>query len=264
MKNPLRRGILLALAVCLLLGAAGLLTACDPTYYQGSADENALVTVAIRSLPGCFAGHGSTGVQKLDEDDYGRVLFIYHEDSLLDKNMVALCILQKTESGGFAKRDRVYYLRGRNVLLATTEDLSVNLEKAKSLFFEEEINAFKAANDWNESTFDDYMASSEIRSDFSIKEAGDVPRDTFEADFGHNKNISCRPMFKTDDGRLVYTVEKWTEQPNGKHDVAGVYLILLNHKHEVDTKSLANMIELTGVENFTEEFAEFLEKNGIS
>ncbi len=77
MKNRVIRVLSLVLAACVMVGGLCCLAACDPTFYYGPDMD--LVATAVRSLPGCYGEFRSTTVEVMETDDYGRVLFAYHE-----------------------------------------------------------------------------------------------------------------------------------------------------------------------------------------
>ncbi len=271
MKTARRSLLLLLTASLLLLAVAGVLTSCDPTYFIGPDESVAIVTVAVRSLPACTASHGGTSVWKLEEDEYGRILFAYlemggftasAESHPLGESIFALCVMQGWEEGDLFGSDQVYYLQGKNVCLTTYEEYPRDNEAVLDCFTDEQIATLKANNDWGQPDFAENMAVSECHDDFSVEGEYAIRTDAFDEMFGE---WSCYcPMFATEDGRLAYTVVQIENIAEGEYEITGMYLILLNAAGGIDAQSRKNMVEVTTPDAFPEEFAEFLMKNGLS
>jgi len=107
--------------------------------YTGDYPE--LYTVAIHSIPGNqgYDEHPefffSSTVEVLDEDDYGRVLFVYCEHEIY-----AVLVCQKADG------DYVYFYPDYNYIAASKQKYPAMPE---DYFAGDEIEALKEINDWN-------------------------------------------------------------------------------------------------------------------
>lgn len=141
-------GMILVISIVMSLGSC---------FWPGYRGENpALFTVAVNNV---FAscGYGSNGevmydpaIEVLETDDYGRVLFFYQE--LRRNYTTSLLILQKSD-----EETASYY---RDVCCISI--YGDTYELTKDSFCEAEIDALKAANDWNQPINDSKCATTPI------------------------------------------------------------------------------------------------------
>lgn len=113
-----------------------------------SGDHPELYTVAINSFLGS-AGYGSNGeivfsaeAGVIETDDYGRVLFYYHEG--INDEGCGYGILQM-QQGGYA-----YFYEDESVICAANDWTGNGAYTHDEWFSQKEIDAFKALNDWNQ------------------------------------------------------------------------------------------------------------------
>ena len=123
------------------------LVSCTYTYkYKG--DDVDLFTTAIHSV---LWTKGSSGwewptdpiITVIDKDQYGRVLFRYTEDVIAQnvQPFSSLVILQSSTE------DYVYYYENINYIVKAKEGF---FHEDEAIFFDDEIQLLKNANDWNE------------------------------------------------------------------------------------------------------------------
>ena len=190
----------------------------EPFKYSGSYAD--LYTEALHSILG-IAGrieyeHGVLNpvIEVVDQDEYGRKLFLYNEEGIM-KGVVFLLISQKTEN------DTVYYYPDYNFLIVAEEDLSRvhSEEKEKDVqqswwesdVFSDQIAELKAINDWNKEIRLERCVSQKIILD---KENDPLPSKRrlkiYEEIFGEYKNYGdayIQFLTKDDDGKLLYLAE---------------------------------------------------------
>ena len=131
-----------------ILAFSMLLSLASCTYkYKG--DDVDLFTTAIHSIlwtEGCSSGHEwktDPIITVIDKDQYGRVLFRYTED-VKQRNVQpfsSLVILQSSTE------DFVYYYENINYIVKAKEGF---FHEDEAIFFDNEIQLLKNANDWNE------------------------------------------------------------------------------------------------------------------
>jgi len=135
----------IALVIVLTL----LLTACHDTHiYRGEFPE--LHIIAIESVIGTI-GDEMNRVIFLDEDMYGRKLFAYLGRAYFNRELeepysLAIVIAQKTND------QYAFYYDTNNYIVVTVESKYNELyeEKVYSYFTQDEIDALKVANDWDQ------------------------------------------------------------------------------------------------------------------
>ena len=136
-----------------------------------------LFTVAVSSLvTESFINDIETEFEcevfKIEEDDYGRVLFSYRDkDYNFIKNNVL--ISQYTESG------RVYFYQNFNFICSrlSNEDYYSGNYRNNPLIWvsEEDLNNLKKWNDWNKPINNEKCVSALVRNIFDDKEYNEVP-----------------------------------------------------------------------------------------
>ena len=150
------KGMAITLAISLVLGGfyIALMIGIAKIGYRGEHPE--LFTVAVNNV---FASCGTSsngearfdpGIEVLETDDYGRVLFFYLET--LNEYSPSLLILQKSDE------ETASYYRD----MCCISIYGDTYELSKDSFSEAEIEALKAANDWNQPINDSKCVSTPI------------------------------------------------------------------------------------------------------
>lgn len=129
----------------LCLFAVLFFSSCKGHDYEYTGEYPALYTEAIHSLL-WTKGISSKAdiicdplIKKLEEDNYGRILFEYSEKAFIsDFAFSSLIVLQKEDS------DFVYFYEDFNFICKGKETVNSKVE-----FNEREINELKVLNDWN-------------------------------------------------------------------------------------------------------------------
>lgn len=153
----MKRGLSIIFVLLILVS----LTSCGG--YKGySGDNSELYTVAINSVP-WINGFSWTAdfvcdpqIEIVEEDEYGRIMFIYHERYYggSDIGFAALVISQSSNE------KEVFYYEDVNYIVKKQETYidAVELE----VFNDEEIEALKSINDWDQEIDYDKCVKKEI------------------------------------------------------------------------------------------------------
>ena len=159
MKKSVYSGLIILVITVVILVMS--LTSCGG--YKGySGDNSELYTVAINSVP-WINGYSWTAdfvcdpqIEIVEEDDYGRIMFIYHEKFYggSDIGFAALVISQSSNE------KEVFYYEDVNYIVKKQETYidAVELE----VFNDEEIEALKSINDWDQEIDYDKCVKKEI------------------------------------------------------------------------------------------------------
>lgn len=128
-----------------------------PPEYTGENPE--LYTVAINNFLGS-AGYGSNGeipiqskIGIIETDAYGRVLFYYHEGTIIEG--CGYGILQKSQDG-------YAYFYEDDCVIPADDDWNYREVTHEDWFTEDEIAAFKTRNDWNQPMNDSKCTKEQI------------------------------------------------------------------------------------------------------
>ena len=244
-KYIVNRKILLPL-MCLLL----FLNSCVSSIFEYTGEYPELFTVAVSSILGA-RGYESVGrtydparIEVLEEDDFGRVLFSYWENTIESHiTGYSYIIMQKT-NGGY-----VYYYPYYNFIFRDFPDNDIEL--------------FKSTNSWNQEMSDD-SAFEGVKISRN-KETGPIPWshlfDTYYKIFPYSKlerrHVATTVEFLRADsyGRTIYFTSGF------KDDGTEIYIaILFKSDHGFDIES--GVLEITDPSNYQTELRLFMEANG--
>ena len=213
--------------------------------YLGSYPE--LFSVAINSLLGARGFYiggspGSGGIQLLiridDEDEYGRILFLYRDDFFLGED--SRVIMQKIDG------DYAYFYPHYNFILRSRENIN--------RFTDEDIEVFKKINSWNQEMSD---SSEFVRVRITRqKKDGLVSNDrlieTFLYLFPNTTLTTSQKLsnviFLRDDnyGRSIYSI--------------GMFIILFQFDYSLNIET--GILEITDRYNYQSKLRLFMETNG--
>ncbi|MCH4202442.1 MAG: hypothetical protein LKF69_01565 [Bacilli bacterium] len=129
----------------------------NPVFKEYVGKYADLYTVAVHSIEESRGFIDATGtfqpaLEKLDEDEQGRVLFCYSEAQ--ETGNVYLLIMQKSDDNDVYYYDKINYIceplsEGNYVILYGAKKPSIIYDKYNG-FSEDMINELKTLNDWNE------------------------------------------------------------------------------------------------------------------
>ena len=224
------------------------LTGCRGRIYDGEYPE--LFSVAIHSLLGArgyeVGHHNVSGIGVLEEDDHGRVLFLYSEDSISSR-----LILQKVDG------DYAYFYPYYNFILnygirprSAPADFSFG-------FTEEEIDELKEANSWNQPLSDN--SEFERVPIIRLKEEGPV---SFEILSNVNYQIFPEATRRgINSNNAIYRMNSLRTDRYGRTVYfASPYAVLLQPDHSFDLET--GVLEITDINNYQTELRLFMEANG--
>ena len=159
MRKLLMNPIIMIIGVLVMILAYSLIFNACGGKYRG--DHPDLYSVAIHNFPGAwgYSGNGEISgqppdVEVIEKDSYGRTLFYYHEG--INDYGCGYGIMQKSQDG------HVYYYEYDCVLHAENAGTSSGKVQHDGWFTEEEINAFKADNDWDQPINEEKCTKAEI------------------------------------------------------------------------------------------------------
>ena len=226
----------------LLIGCLIFLASCSrERIYEGDYPE--LFSVAIHSLLGVrgyeFGHGGEPWIQILDEDDYGRVLFLYLEESAAWGHL----IMQKVDG------DYAYFYPHYNFIL---------------LHLEERTDELKEMNNWNQPMSD--VSEFERVPIVRQKESGPISDELLievyheiflGVSLGRRRNAAILMQFLRTDhyGRSVYIGEGADSQWRG---VRKVVFFQPDHSFDLET----GVLEIRDMNNYQTELRLFMEANG--
>jgi len=124
-----------------------LFTSCERSIKYHGPDVN-LNTVVLNNIIGLYSLEDS-GIAPMEQDDYGRKLFVYQGKSVAipDPGLVAICICQKSDSKyAYYYPEDCFLLYQNNVNSNLRDDALVN--KALELAPATDLESLKEKNDW--------------------------------------------------------------------------------------------------------------------
>ena len=248
------------IVICLLMCLITLLTACDDinTYKENNPE---LQVIATNSLLGVFGGDFDK-VSKLEEDDYGRTLFVF-EGEVDDGIVLAVLISQKNTS------EKSYYYDNTNYIICKIEYAEylkpLNLDLVKKHFTDNEIQELKDDNDWNTELKEDKFFEIEITrkkheiiSEKKQKQVFENLTKTKDYDAAYST-----PLTTDKKGKTIYFMTQHSYDSKTDMDYWGKsYLVMFDSSGEV--------IDDTGTQeiqdrwNYLNDLKEFKEANGWS
>jgi len=254
MTSRIASKIMLVVAILFV----SLLAACGAFEYNGDYPE--LFSVAINSVLGTQGGFsGRQGIQPelrvLEEDNYGRVMFMYSEDNAISP--VSFLIMQKVEG------DYVYFYQHYNFFSDSIRHLRQEPDEDKLAYLKE-------INNWNQ----EMSESSEFFRTQIVRrpESGPVPNDIrvevfmelFPASNVRPSTIAANnPFLRTDRyGRSVYLLSglQW-KYDDVEHERVFVHIAVLfqpDHNFDIEKGTLV----ITDYYNYQTDLRLFMEANG--
>lgn len=259
-RRKMKKTISLLIIAILLIAC----TSCNGYQYEYTGENAGLYTVAVNSLLGA-RGFKSGDVKDplieiMEEDDYGRIMFLYYEGIMINNYDYALIIVQKIES------DYVYYYPDYNFIVAavdytspqdkTTQDYEYVYYypqfQYRAKFKVEQVNKLKEDNDWNKEPDENkcfkQAVINEKVSPLQKKEQRELHSELFKNEKPYSESLI---IFLTQDnfGRSVYFVRSnWTR--------AAEFMIIIIYPNG-EKKS----IKLVNYYNYQDELKAFKEQN---
>ena len=266
----MRKKVCILIAALLLLSKC--LSGCYHTEYKGEYPE--LYTVAVYNFLG-RAGCWSNGevvkdseIELLETDSYGRVMFLYHE-GISDWGR-GYGILQKSQDG------YAYFYEDDCVLVSGDVWNGHDEYFHEKWFIEEELDAFKVRNDWDQPLNEEKCTKKAI----VIKEpAGKrAPKKSYMEDLAKsywNKEETAvsfhtnrDAIFLTEDsyGRELYWMYSWRKD-DGDNSTYSIFAIIINPDGTCDGASAMLLLnDYTWGESYEinsrEALKEFKQQNG--
>ena len=243
----------------LLLISTIFLTSCFRTDVTYTGDFPELFSVALHSLLGAKGYEGghlsSPSIRVLEEDSYGRVLFLYHEDWIYSN-----LIIQKFDD------DYAYFYPYYNFIL--TYGMSVGgYPEGFSFGFDDEevIDELKEANSWNQPMSD----SSEFERVPIVRliEVGPVTLETLNEVYFELFPQATR---RIDSGEVNYTMNFLRTDKYGRSVYFAIgtgsdrrrnpYAVIFQPDHSFDLET--GVLEITDINNYQTELRLLMESNG--
>lgn len=236
-----------------------------PPEYTGENPE--LYTVAINSFLGS-AGYGNNGeipiqseIGIIETDAYGRVLFYYHEGTIIEG--CGYGILQKSQDG-------YAYFYEDDCVIPAVDDWNYSEVTHEEWFTQEELAEFKTLNDWDQPLNDAKCTKKPIvnekqKSKLNVKEADfdKVAKAYFkEKGISYSKRSvhSSDTFFVMDDyGREMYVLHCYIRGVTANkldYDL----VIILNPDGSCDTSKAVT--EISDFSNYRDLLKEFKQRNG--
>ena len=254
MKKSVYSGLIILVITIVILVIS--LTSCGG--YKGySGDNSELYTVAINSVP-WINGFSWTAdfvcdpqIEIVEEDEYGRIMFIYHERYYggSDIGFAALVISQSSNE------KEVFYYEDVNYIVKKQETYIAEVEL--EVFNEEEIEALKSINDWDQEIDYDKCIKKEITNvKAAIPYEEEIKQqiiDEFDLPKGEYMLIMDVLTSNTDNSKLiVYGHEKIND------DISFIGLV----EHEEGVFKDLKILVPENVYDYQAEFIEFKSNNG--
>ncbi len=232
----------------------------DPPHYEYPGEYPDLYTVATNSILG-IEGEFSSRVEVVEEDFYGRKLFIYWGISDLASKrfddpgrMPSILIAQKTEG------DYVYFYPDCNFLLYESLDVTTSQNIAST----EEVENLKQQNDWGRPIDESECVRAEVaRRDRDYQENHNLVSEAAQEEVSNSiaSNRTSRwSMFYylTSDNydRHIYVFRGL----NQNNEYTKTYVVMFNGDGSYDKD--VGIMELTDLWNYQDDLKDFKERNG--
>lgn len=265
----MRKRVCVLIAALLLLSSC--LSGCYHTEYKGEYPE--LYTVAVYNFLG-RAGCWSNGelvkdseVEVLGTDSYGRVIFFYHEGTVDWGSGYG--ILQKTQDG------YVYYYEDDCVLPFYDGWSGSGKILHENWFTEEELDAFKVRNDWDQPLNEEKCTKKAIvtkapegKIELTEDEWDALMTNYWKATIASDcSNIYTATYFLTEDvyGRELYWMySSYVDSADNRHEYH--FAVILNPDGTSNGTSAILLLDYTWEETFVidyrEDLKEFKQQNG--
>ena len=198
-------GIVLLLSVLFLIGCYTE----EMRRYTGDYPE--LYSIAIHSLLGAW-GYWNAGsaiweaeVTVLEEDDYGRILFLY-----LEPMIGGIFISQKTTD------THAYFYPHYHFVMYPESYWSVTFPRSQNPLKEDQIEELKYLNDWNQPIDESRLIRVPIvdkKDRYGPIYDGDIIRRLFRDATGYPAFTAGRVVYLNSDnyGRMLYYVRAWSQ-----------------------------------------------------
>jgi hypothetical protein len=261
-----RRIVFLAMMLIALIS----LTGCPPAYmHDHRGDVTELHIIASSSLLR-IPGRSWDIISVLEQDDFGRVMFVFVADG---PNVFSVLISQRTTE------THSYFYSSYNFILADWSVLDIDFHETRLLFDEEisdiahklfsqdHFDALKEANDWNREINEDRLFRVEI---VRVKDNNVVSsrrqQGVFEEIF-RGVSVEFRPprsiLMATDsNGNSIYTMVAptfYTDEYGtpGVRDLAESYIVMFNSRSRLVASE-----QLLDQWNYQEQLRNFKRSNG--
>lgn len=198
----------------------------EPFEYTGNDED--LYTEAVYSILGADGikmgarQYENPVLEVLEEDSYGRKMFLYSEGYIMGEYPVFLLISQQT------KDDEVYYYPDYNFIIREKEivqpqyegsDPDAYIEKNgqwwKMHFSEKQIEALKSANDWDQEIIINKCIKCSVTKRKEDPTNAKEKKNIYEEVFGkYEKDGDCCICYltKDDDGKMIFLAKNWDEE----------------------------------------------------
>ncbi len=243
------------LAVLLLV----ILSSCslDCAYKEYSGEYTDLYTVAINSV--LWINGYSLGadfecdpqIEKIDEDNYGRVMFFYHEEYYKASNICFSALIISQASN----KDEVFYYE--DVCYIVKEQVMYTPEPDE-VFNAEEIDYLKSINDWNkELDYEKCLRREITKSKAKIPFEKEIEKRIMdEFDLSDEQCFVCMDYLtnNSDDSKFIFYGHIW------KSESTGICFVGLVEK-ENDSITKLNTFVPSDVYDYKAEFMAFKQAN---